>query len=113
VHVRAQPGPDVRLDNAQNLGLFVRAERQRQSLTQTQLCAAAGVSRRWLADLEAGKPTVEIGLVFRVMHALGRVLLAANVELGPDGIDLDEVLRDYEHPARTDEARMGDDPRPS
>ncbi len=70
-------------------------------MTQTQLCAAAGVSRRWLADLEAGKPTVEIGLVFRVMHALSRVLLAANVELAPDGIDLDEVLRDYENPGRS------------
>lgn len=88
----------MRLDNARNLGEFVRSERRRQGMTQTRLCAAAQVSRRWLSDMEAGKPTAEIGLVFRVLHALGQMLLAAPVVRGPDAVDLDEVLLDYAKP---------------
>ncbi|WP_007508432.1 MULTISPECIES: helix-turn-helix domain-containing protein [Pseudofrankia] len=96
--MRAHDQAGIRLTDAQSLGLFVRAERRRRGMTQIQLCAEALVSRRWLSDMEAGKPTAEIGLVFRVMDALGQMLLAAPIVLGPDDIDLDEVLRRYENP---------------
>jgi HTH-type transcriptional regulator / antitoxin HipB len=36
-------------------------------MTQVQPADRAGVSRRWLSDLEAGKPTAEVGLVFKVV----------------------------------------------
>jgi transcriptional regulator with XRE-family HTH domain len=38
-------------------------------MTQTDLAARARVSRRWLSDLESGKPTAEIGLVLKVVDA--------------------------------------------
>ena len=62
-------------------------------MTQTDLTAVAGVSRRWLSDLEAGKATAEIGLVMKTLHALGLVLEASPYEPGPDHVDLDELLR--------------------
>jgi HTH-type transcriptional regulator/antitoxin HipB len=61
----------MRIRTADDLGRYVRDRRRAASLTQTGLAARAGVSRRWLSDLESGKPTAEIGLVLRVIAALG------------------------------------------
>ena len=40
-------------------------------LTQPQLALAAGVGVRFIVDLEAGKPTLRLENVLRVLHALG------------------------------------------
>jgi transcriptional regulator with XRE-family HTH domain len=63
-------------------------------MTQIDLAASAEVSRRWLSDLEAGKATAEIGLTFKVLHALGITLEAHPAGVGGDEIDLDSLLRD-------------------
>lgn len=82
----------VRIASSDDLGRYVRNLRKRRGLTQTDLAAAASVSRRWLADLEAGKPTVEVRLVFQILAALA-VVLDARTDLRPDPVDLDEHLR--------------------
>ena len=48
-----------------------RTARKRLGLTQPQLALAAGVGVRFIVDLEAGKPTLRLENVLRVMHALG------------------------------------------
>jgi len=61
---------------------------------------AAGVSRRWLVDLEAGKPRAELELTLRVLAALGLELHtaqetphASSDPLAPSSdVDLDEHL---------------------
>jgi HTH-type transcriptional regulator / antitoxin HipB len=80
----------MRLSNADDLALYLRERRHAASMTQAELAARAGVSRRWLASLEAGKPTAEVGLVFRVIAALG-LFLDARPEPEPD-FDLDAYL---------------------
>jgi len=85
----------MRLNNTRELGLYVRDRRRRLGQTQAELAGSSHVSRRWLSDLEAGKPTVEVGLVFRVLHALGVALDASSAKPGPDELDLDDVLRSY------------------
>jgi HTH-type transcriptional regulator / antitoxin HipB len=80
----------MRLSDANDLGLYLRETRLAASMTQAQLAARAGVSRRWLSDLEAGKPTAEVGLVFRVVAALG-LFLDARPEPAAD-FDLDAYL---------------------
>jgi HTH-type transcriptional regulator / antitoxin HipB len=82
----------MRLNNVRDLGLYVRDRRRRLGLTQAELAASAQVSRRWLSDLEAGKATAEVGLVFKVLHALGLAVDISPVEFGPGDIDLDVVL---------------------
>ena len=82
----------MRMNTPRDLGLYVRDRRGRLDLTQAELAASARVSRRWLSDMEAGKPTVEVGLVFKVLHALGVALDASPFERGADDIDLDELL---------------------
>ena len=53
------------------LGAIVRQKRKALDWSQDKLAAAAGVSRPWLSEFEAGKASVEIGLVFAVLDALG------------------------------------------
>ena len=80
----------MRLSNAADLGRYVKDRRRSASMTQAQLADRAGVSLRWLSGLESGKPTAEVGLVFKVMSALG-LFLDARLE-PKDDIDLDAYL---------------------
>lgn len=53
------------------LGDALRAARKQLGLTQPQLALAAGVGVRFIVDLEAGKPTLRLENVLRVVDALG------------------------------------------
>ena len=55
----------------QQLGRALRAARKQIGLTQPQLALAAGVGVRFIVELEAGKPTVRLENVLRVIDALG------------------------------------------
>ena len=55
----------------QKLGVAIRQARREQGLRQDQLAAAANVGVRLIVDLEAGKPTAQIGKAFAVLDALG------------------------------------------
>ena len=54
-----------------SLGLLVRRERKAQNLKQTELAAVSGVGVRFIVDLEAGKPTLQLGKVLQVITTLG------------------------------------------
>jgi y4mF family transcriptional regulator len=62
------------------LGTIIRTTRLAQGLRQAQLAAAAGVGLRFLVELEAGKPTAQIGKTLAVLAALG-----CRVEVRPPG----------------------------
>ncbi|WP_433300104.1 helix-turn-helix domain-containing protein [Actinoplanes sp. CA-030573] len=80
----------MRLSNVQELGRYLRDRRRAVGLSQGALADRATVSRRWLTDLEAGKATAEVGLVFKVISALG---LYVEVRPTPEpGPDLDALL---------------------
>ena len=55
----------------QQLGRALRAARKQLGLTQPQLALAAGVGVRFIVELEAGKPTLRLENVLRVIDALG------------------------------------------
>lgn len=55
----------------QQLGIALRAARKQLGLTQPQLALAAGVGVRFIVDLEAGKPTLRLENVLRVIDTLG------------------------------------------
>lgn len=59
------------LRSTQQLGCALRAARKQLGLTQPQLALAAGVGVRFMVDLEAGKPTLRLANVLRVIAALG------------------------------------------
>jgi HTH-type transcriptional regulator/antitoxin HipB len=53
------------------LGDALHAARKQLGLTQPQLALAAGVGVRFIVDLEAGKATLRLEHVLRVVDALG------------------------------------------
>ena len=55
----------------QQLGAALRTARKQLGLTQPRLALAAGVGVRFIVDLEAGKPTLRLENVLRVIDALG------------------------------------------
>ncbi|CAN1517192.1 couple_hipB, transcriptional regulator, y4mF family [Rhabdaerophilaceae bacterium] len=53
------------------IGDIVRSTRKAAGLRQDELAGAAGVGLRFIVDLEAGKPTAQIGKTLQVLAALG------------------------------------------
>lgn len=53
------------------LGDALRQARKQLGLTQSQLALASGVGVRFIVDLEAGKPTLRLENILRVLNALG------------------------------------------
>ena len=68
------------IETPQHLGDFVRQTRKALRLTQPQLALAAGVGVRFIVDLEAGKPTVRLENVLRVLQALGITLAVSGLD---------------------------------
>jgi HTH-type transcriptional regulator / antitoxin HipB len=62
------------------LGPAIRRQRRRLSITQDDLAASIGVSRRVISQMENGKETVHVGIVLRSARAVG-----LNVGVEPRG----------------------------
>jgi DNA-binding XRE family transcriptional regulator len=61
-------------------GSLIRCRRKALKMRQDQLALATGVGRRFLIDLEAGKPSCQLGRSLLVADALG--LLANMITTG-------------------------------
>jgi y4mF family transcriptional regulator len=59
-----------------DLGRLVRRVRKRRDFSQQAFADLAGVGRRFLSELENGKPTLELGKVLKVADAAGIALFA-------------------------------------
>lgn len=67
------------------LGNAARAARKQLGLTQPQLALAAGVGVRFVVELEAGKPTLQLEHILRVLHALGGNLVVEGLPSASEG----------------------------
>ena len=63
----------MQVRNARDMGLLIKDQRRSLSLSQADLADKIGASRHWVMGVEAGKPTVELGLVLKALSALGLV----------------------------------------
>ena len=61
----------VRVESAAALGQAAKAQRQRLGMTQAEVALVAGVGVRFIGELEAGKPTLQLERVVQVVRALG------------------------------------------
>jgi HTH-type transcriptional regulator / antitoxin HipB len=59
------------ITDPQSLGELVRLVRREQGLDQEELALAAGTGRRFIVDLERGKPTLQLDPTLRVLQTLG------------------------------------------
>lgn len=73
------------IDTPAALGEAVRRARKQLSLTQPQLALAAGVGVRFIVDLEAGKPTLRLENILRVLHAVGGSLAVSGLPTPSEG----------------------------
>lgn len=64
------------------LGAIIAAARRNRGLTQGELADRLGVSRVWLGQIERGKSSARIDLVFRVLNELN-VALSADIGSAP------------------------------
>ncbi|NNN22537.1 MAG: helix-turn-helix transcriptional regulator [Acidimicrobiales bacterium] len=87
----------MKINSIRDIAATIRGRRLDLSLSQAELARTASVSREWVSEFESGKPTAEIGLVIRVIEALGlRIDLTEYEEVpDPSAIDLDSVLKEY------------------
>jgi transcriptional regulator with XRE-family HTH domain len=67
---------------ASAFGSMIRGRRKALNLRQDQLALATGVGRRFLIELEAGKPSCQLGRSLLVAAALG--LTPADILAGHD-----------------------------
>lgn len=83
-----------------DLAAAVRGRRKDLGMNQAELARRAGVSRKWIYEFEAGKPTAELSLLLRVLDELG---LALDVAPRPDvpasgdaeTVDLDMLIDEH------------------
>ncbi|MEW1821670.1 type II toxin-antitoxin system Y4mF family antitoxin [Arthrobacter sp. NPDC080031] len=81
------------IDTPAAAGAIIRARRQERGLSQQSLAESAGVSRKFIVDLEAGHERAELGKTMAVLHTLG-LSLTASAPM-PRGSDYDPARRDY------------------
>lgn len=92
----------MRVSSIHDLAAAARGRRLELGLSQAELAARTGVSRDWINYFEAGKPTVELILVLRVLEVLG-LKLDVSADTGEPAsrtagsTDLDALLDEYRH----------------
>ena len=92
----------TQINSIRDLVAAARGRRKSLGWTQSELADRAHVSRQWISEFEAGKPTAELGLTIRLLDALDlRLTLNTSEERHPSReqsavtVDLDAVLDDY------------------
>jgi len=105
----------MRVHSTADVAATVRGRRLDRGLSQSELAKHSGISRKWISEFEAGKPTAEFSLVIRVLEVLGLALelsevenatttlsgegsLTATATVFPDSsmVDLDKLLEEYQ-----------------
>ena len=61
----------MRIRTDTDLGAFIRERRTKLGMDQITLAKKTGTSRKWLVEVEQGKPRAEIGLILRTLKSLG------------------------------------------
>jgi HTH-type transcriptional regulator/antitoxin HipB len=89
----------MRVNTPRDVAAAVRGRRIGLGMSQADLARRAGVSRPWVSQVEAGKPTAQLSMVIRLLEALDLQIEIA--EPGSEAadetasVDLDELLEEY------------------
>ena len=75
-HIEADMSTSETVSTMAHLGQLVRQVRKEQGLTQLDVAGLAGLSNRFIIDLERGKETLHVQKVFDVLSLLGLELTA-------------------------------------
>ena len=73
---------DQAIRSSLDLGKCVRKARIRANLSQAQVAAFSGVGKRFIYDLEKGKPTIQIAKALQVLNGIGMAVIVKPKEFG-------------------------------
>src|SRR6476660_4645447 len=81
-------------------GALIRSRRKMLNMRQDQLALATGVGRRFLIDLEGGKPSCQLGRSLLVAEALGikSVDVPVAVRSSQTSLELPELAEEGKEP---------------
>jgi y4mF family transcriptional regulator len=79
-------------EDARRFGLMVRARRKAQGLRQEDVASATGVGRRYIVDMENGKPTLRIGPALMIARLLGIVPTVEHALSASHESDLPDII---------------------
>ena len=65
----------ITIHSVSDLGLALRAVRHSSKVRLDDLAGMAGVSKQFASEVEHGKPTVQLGLVLKLLSELGVPLM--------------------------------------
>src|SRR6201993_2229224 len=86
---------------AHAFGSLVRSRRKAMRMRQDQLALATGVGRRFLIDLEAGKPSCQLGRSLLVAEAVGLrqadLLTSGSPSQTATALELPDLPEEVEH----------------
>lgn len=89
--------PHVGREQAARFGALVREHRKAMGMTQGELAFAIGVGRRFIIDLEAGKPSSHLGRALLAASAVGLRVVDLLASEQPSA-DLPDVAHDDSEP---------------
>lgn len=88
------------LRTAGDIGALIRARRKHFGWDQATLAEKVGVSRLWINQMEAGKPSANLSLVLRTLAVLGLNVAAGEAAEQTNAaiasvpkIEIDEIVR--------------------
>jgi len=87
----------IPIRSAIDVGLAIRAVRRSSRVRIDDLAATAGVSKQFTSDVEHGKPTVQFGLVLKLLAELGVPL---EVVIPDEAVPVLDILRSGAEVAR-------------
>src|SRR3954449_2610771 len=88
-------------ETALAFGLLIRRRRKALQMRQDQVALATGVGRRFLIELEAGKPSCQLGRSLLIAEALGirlTEILASGAPSQSNNVDLPDLPEEVDEP---------------
>ena len=59
------------IQSTEDLGALIKYVRESDKMTQLDLAGLANTGNRFIVDLEKGKPTIQLGLVLKIIDLMG------------------------------------------
>jgi y4mF family transcriptional regulator len=79
-----EASPELLIGSTEELGAALRRSRKALGLTQAELALAAGVGLRCVGEVEAGKPSAQLGRVMQLIEVLGGSLVLRSAPMPPE-----------------------------
>ena len=89
----------VKVSDPAALGALIRVLRLRMGFSQIEAAALLGVGRRWYNDLENGKETIRVGMIFAVLESFNCSLAISGpgAEFTVEELERTAVIKGREH----------------